>query len=456
MHLEIKQANDRTEQVSSTCIDKLYNLSKNGLLDATSDLRGNINATSAYEDAVTFLNTMWGPNLIVTASTYYIRFVDPEAERLVKAALGKEQDEGVISSELSSFRPSFNGNTVIEYFDEMKYCSPNVNEYAFYNCTNLKSVDLTNITQLRGNGNYFSNCTNLEYFHGINGERGVLNLTSLNVASFINWFYNCKKLERITSLGFISNIGKQAFANCSALESVTGINNVTSIGQSAFENCVSLATIDFPSTVTSVDINAFNNTAWYNSQPDGAVVIGSCLYKYKGIAIGTYTIPSGITNVSPSCFYGQPALTGITSWPSSQMTIPNACFQNSGLTSIVIPNSVTTLGDDCFTECRNLASITIGTGITRLGRNVFSSCSSVETLVIPSNVKSLERDTLTGCKSLQWVRLESTTMVSLNNASCFNNTNNCIIYVPSDLVDTYKADSKWSSLANRIQAIPTT
>jgi hypothetical protein len=299
----------------------------------------------------------------------------------------------------------------------------------------------------------FNGCSSLEYCDGPNSTQGELNLPNLT-----------------------GTLGTSVFKGCAKLTSIISLGTISSIGGNAFENCTNLATINFPSTITSVGANAFNNTAWYNRQPDGEVVISSCLYKYKGTYIGTYTIPSNITSISPSCFYGQSALTGITSWPSSQTTIPNACFQNSGLesfdltgivtiegnafrnsklTSIVIPNSVTTLGDDCFSQCSDLTSITIGTGVTGLGRNIFSLCNSLETLVIPSNVKSLERDTLQNCTSLQWVRLESTTMVSLFNASCFNNTNNCIIYVPSDLVDTYKEDSKWSSLASRIQAITT-
>jgi len=350
---------------------------------------------------------------------------------------------------VSVLRGVFGGSVNLESVVIPSQCSE-VSD-TFDGCTKLSTI---NISQLRKiSGSFCKNCTNLEYLDGPDSAQGELYLPFLTGTLYKEAFYNCIKITNVSSLGAI-----------------------TTIGESAFNNCVNLATINIPSTVTSVGANAFNNTAWYNNQPDGGVVIGSCLYKYKGTYIGTYTIPSNITSISPSCFYGQSSLTGIASWPSSQTTIPNACFQNSGLesfdltgimtiegnafrnsklTSIVIPNSITTLGDDCFSGCQSLTSITIGTGVTYLGRNIFSMCPSLETLVIPSNVKSLSRDTLTDCKSLQWVRLESTTMVSLDNAGCFDKTNNCIIYVPSDLVDTYKADSKWSSLASRIQAIPT-
>ena len=268
MDLIIKQSNT-PESVTSELIDRLYNLTKpdpiTGQPAANAVLIGRIEATAAYEDAVNFLNTQFssaqdnGSDLRVSVlnNNYYIRFADDEVEEVIKAALGKDPDEGVLASELSTFSPHFDGNTLIEYFDEMKYCSSDVREHAFRNCTSLESVDLTNITSMRGNGYYFNGCINLEYFHGINGERGVLNLAKLNNASFTNWFYSCKKLERITSLGFIGNIGQRAFSGCSALESVTGINTVTVISSNAFEGCTSLSTITLQN-ITRIDANAFN------------------------------------------------------------------------------------------------------------------------------------------------------------------------------------------------------
>lgn len=324
--------------------------------------------------------------------------------------------------------------------------------YCFKSDSKLHTINLSHVTTIRNNA--FEGCSYLEYCDGPNSTQGELNLPNL-----------------------AGTLGSNAFRGCVKLTSIASLGSITSIESSAFENCTNLTTINFPSTLTSVGANAFNNTTWFNNQPDGPIIInGNILYKYKGTLTGIYTIPSNITSVSPSCFNGQSSLTEVTSWPSNITTMPSNCFYDSGLTSfdltgivtiesnafrntkltsIVIPNSVTTLGNDCFSYCSDLTSITIGTGVTALGRKIFSKCTSLETLVIPSNVKSLERDTLQDCTSLQWVRLDSTTMVSLNNASCFNNTNNCIIYVPSDLVDSYKVNSKWSSLASRIQAIST-
>lgn len=171
MHLVINQSTDRTEQVTTACIDKLYNLSKSNTLDGTSYLRGSINAAAAYEDAVTFLNTTWGPDLIVTASDYYIRFADPEVESVLKTAFNKAEGEGITTQEAANTVANyFHNNTNIESFDEFRHFKNG--RYSFYSCTNLESIDLGSHNSLPD----FHNCNNLKYFSGINSDEGVLTI----------------------------------------------------------------------------------------------------------------------------------------------------------------------------------------------------------------------------------------------------------------------------------------
>lgn len=535
MNLTIKQT-QTPEYVTSDLIDTLYNLTKpdvtTGQPAVNAVLVGRLEAPAAYEDAVTFLNAQFssekdnGSDLRVSVlnNNYYIRFADPEVESVIKAALGKDPDEGVLSSELSLFRPNFNGNTVIEYFDEMKYCSPNVLEKAFYYCTNLKSIDLTNVTSMSGKGNYLRGCINLEYFHGIDGERGVLNLVNLNNAEFTYWFSGCKKLERITSLGFISTIRPWAFAGCSALESVTGISTVTSIGNNAFENCSSLstitlqnitridydafnscssleycggedspqgelnlpnlagtlgyrafkgcvkltsiaslgsitsigssafencsllATINFPSTITSVGANAFNNTAWLNNQPNGSIIIGdSVLYTYKGNIVGSYVIPnnimlicdealmsqvslisltlgSGVTNIGKNVFNNCSNLSTIVV-DSNNATYDsrdncNAIIKTSSNTLIagcqntVIPNSVTSIGDQAFYSCTGFTSVTIPEGVISIGKEAFRNCRNLTTVTLPNSIRSTSASSFEG---------SAISTVNINNVECLCN-----------------------------------
>lgn len=168
-------------------------------------------------------------------------------------------------------------------------------------------------------------------------------------------------------------------------------------------------------------------------------------------------------------------------------------FQNAGLTSIVIPYGVTFSNND-FSNCASLVSIQLYNGLvdmptlnycTSLSRvdipssvrnlSNFRGCSILAYVNIPEGVTSIPAQFCADCVSMPSIELPSTIttigdraflgMTNLNSfiihavtpptlgVSVFSNTS-CIIYVPAESVDAYKAASGWSGLASRIQAIP--
>ena len=448
MHLEIKQANDRTEQVSSTCINKLYNLSENGLLDATSDLRGNINATAAYEDAVTFLNTMWGPNLIVTASAYYIRFADPEVESVLKTALNKAEDEGITTQEASNTVANyFQNNTDIESFDELKYFK--IGNYNFSGCTNLESVD---ITDKYGS---FNNCTNLVNWYGgrkpdgylylgnpMSGAQSCPGLTELEIGEeapnlWNSQFENSKNIEILRCKpvvnyqfgypafrgGSVKNIyienidnwltcrtygtgmmdsNTKIFYNDQLVTSVVVPQSITQIG-GCFEHYSYLTSIQFHSGITSITLGTFSNCT--------------------NLVIQDLNLPN-LTTLGNYAFQGTKIQT--VSNLGSAVSIGERAFYNcKNLTSVVIPASVTTWGQKVFENCTNLTQVTLTNGLTSLGKYMFQSCTGLTSIVIPNSVTDINMGTFMGCTSLAsitlpnnitsipWASLERTAIASL-------------------------------------------
>jgi len=125
----------------------------------------------------------------------------------------------------------------------------------------------------------------------------------------------------------------------------------------------------------------------------------------------------------------------------------------TSLTSIDISNSVTSIGDWAFRDCTSLTSCTIGSGLTSIGQAAFVRCTSLTSIEIPSGVTSIGDYAFTYCTSLTSVTVNATTPPSLGFI-VFDETNNCPIYVPSELVDVYKTDTNWSYYASKIQAIP--
>lgn len=97
---------------------------------------------------------------------------------------------------------------------------------------------------------------------------------------------------------------------------------------------------------------------------------------------------------------------------------------------------------------------------SKIIQDTFKYCSWLKTITLQNTVTLIDKNAFKACDNLESITIYATTPPSLNYgptdqwSGAFYNTNNCPIYVPSESVDTYKATTYWSSLASRIQAIP--
>ena len=158
-------------------------------------------------------------------------------------------------------------------------------------------------------------------------------------------------------------IGDASFRNCSGLTSVTIGNGVTSIGGSAFNSCGSLTSVTIPDSVISIGTSAF----------------GGCT------SLTSINIPSGITNIDYGVFQNCTNLRKLNNNIDGFLNIPNsitsigerAFYQCRGFTSIDIHSNVLSIGKDAFKNCTNLSKITIRrTTPPTLGSGAFDNSSS--------------------------------------------------------------------------------
>ena len=135
---------------------------------------------------------------------------------------------------------------------------------------------------------------------------------------------------------------------------------------------------------------------------------------------GQITIPStvnynnksySVTSIGNSAFFYCSGLTSITI-PEGVTSIGDGAFEYSGLTSITIPESVTSIGNDAFGWCSSLTSVTIPDGVTSIGSGTFSGCSSLTSITIPERATSIGDNAFQNCSGLTSITIpESVTSI---------------------------------------------
>ena len=131
---------------------------------------------------------------------------------------------------------------------------------------------------------------------------------------------------------------------------------------------------------------------------------------------------------------------GLTSLilPSSVTRIGDYAFYNcSGLTSLTLPSSVTSIGEFAFRYCSGLTSLTIPSGVTSIGMSAFEYCSSLTSLTLPSSVNEIGIYAFHGCSGLTSLTLPSSVTSSIRDY-IFDGLKECNYFIDSDL-ETYLA-----------------
>ena len=274
-------------------------------------------------------------------------------------------------------------------------------------------------------------------------------------------FYICHSLSRITIPGSVEYIGKRAFGKCTSLEKVIFHNGIRRIGgsvfaedtrlrdvilpeslerigDSAFLGCSSLADIDIPDGLEEIGGNAFcdcvslssfhfkrdlknaeelhrrtpfsgcsslrafyldkavTRADWLPSAPmleefkipadhPHFVTVGGVLYskdkktllRVPTARAGEFTVPRGVNAIAPSAFRG--------------------C---DGITEVILPSTLLTVGNNAFAGCKSLRSIDLPNKLTEVGGGAFSNCSALTRVHISGSVRRVGTDAFDGCTAL--------------------------------------------------------
>ena len=322
------------------------------------------------------------------------------------------------------------------------------------------------------------------------GCSGLTNITIPNSVTSIGdgAFWGCSGLTNIMIPNSVTSIGDGAFWGCSGLMSITvdqeneyyfsegnclieresvaligGCKNsvipagIWGICKGAFNGCSGLTSIMIPRSVNFIELSAFvgcsgltsitvdqENEYYYSEgnciierkcenlifdfdggnyimEEAGKKLILGCKNSIipadgsvKGIYVEAFAdcsgltsiiIPNSVTSIEDGAFSGCCRLTSITI-PDSVTSIGDSAFAGcSGLTGIPIPNSVTSIGDGAFKGCSALMSITIPNSVTRIGNGAFAGCSRLTSITIPNSVTRIGNGAFKGCNALMSITI---------------------------------------------------
>lgn len=313
----------------------------------------------------------------------------------------------------------------------------------FYSCKQLESVNVpTGIDYVPYN--YCEDCPNLKNVQMHDGIRVVRHSA----------FYGCKQLEAIDLNDQITDIEYSAFRDCEKLTSLSTESQtialpsaLTAIGDAAFYNTKALTgVLNIPASVTRIDNNAFNGSAITAAVlPESITSWGSGIFAYT-TNLASVTLPQDIKRIPNYMFQGTTALKHID-LPEKIEELGYCAFESSGLENIDLPDSLKLIETYAFGSSQ-LSTIRIPDNVQTVHWGFAQNSKRLKKVYLGRNMNYNyinDFNYFNDCDSLELIRIYAGTPPAISEWYTRYYRTNCVLEVPEDQVELYKATDIWNT-----------
>lgn len=291
---------------------------------------------------------------------------------------------------------------------------------------------------------------NADVYSGVGGEdivwtldteTGVLEISGTGSTSEHSWKEYSEYIKKVIVHDGVKHIADGAFSGCTNLvEAIIG-NDVDRIGYFAFENCFSLEYVDLGEGIRSFGGYAFSSCKSLRTieLPNGLTTIEGGGFRFSGLR--SVTIPSSVTSIDLGIFDYCEDLEQIIIDEANPVYDSrnncNAVIETStgllveGCNATIIPEGVTSIGNGAFGGCRKLSSVTIPSTVTYIDAYAFFECNAIKSmtsLIEPGNLMEVMTCAFDGM-----------------------DRENCVLYVPVGAKDVYSVTGGWRDFKNIIE-----
>ncbi len=264
-----------------------------------------------------------------------------------------------------------------------------IGDRAFYHCNKLTSVVLPSELTRIGESAFEQDRWSEDGIYGISR----INLPSKLVSIGSGAFESCD-LRSITIPASVKEIGLSAFENCDRLASITFSPGASVVGEHMFYYCDAISNVTLPASITEIGAGAFESSSLTSIDlPDGLEKINASVFA-NCQKLSEIDIPSSVTEIGEKAFM--------------------YCYS---LDSVTVPGNVKKIGMQAFANCsttglwgvtdtKGLTNVVISEGVTEIDRQAFENCDYLTSVDLPSSLETIGNDAFSGCTALNTVYYE--------------------------------------------------